>query len=66
MRFKPDENSTNEEMMFGGSDNPNPLLEITEQELAMAASGVVDVYIETIQDLSALKNIIKVPNHLVN
>lgn len=49
-----------EELLFGGADNPSPLLEIVEQELAWRAEGKVDVYIETAKDINALRNVIKV------
>ena len=49
-----------DELLFGGADNPSPLLEIVEQELAWRAEGNVDVYIENAKDISALRNVIKV------
>lgn len=49
-----------EELLFGGADNPSPLLEIVEQELAWRAEGKVDVYIETAKDINALRNTIKI------
>ncbi|XP_060568332.1 uncharacterized protein LOC132726934 [Ruditapes philippinarum] len=49
-----------DELLFGGADNPSPLLEIVEQELAWRAEGNVDVYIENAKDISALRNVIKI------
>ena len=49
-----------EELIFGGADNPSPLLEIVEQELAWRAEGKVDVFIDGLRDISALRNVLKV------
>lgn len=49
-----------EELLFSGADNPSPLLEIVEQELAWRAEGKVDVFIDSLRDISALRNILKV------
>ena len=49
-----------EELIFGGADNPSPLLEIVEQELAWRAEGKVDVFIDGPRDVSALRNVLKV------
>ena len=48
------------DMLFGGADNPTPLLEIVEQELAWQANGTVHVYIDGNKDVSALRNSLKV------
>lgn len=48
------------EQLFGGADNPSPLLEIVEQELAWRAEGNVDVYIENAKDVNALRNVLKI------
>ena len=48
------------ELLFGGSDNPSPLLEIVEQELAWRAEGKVDVFIDGTRDISALRDVLKV------
>ena len=55
-----------EELVFGGADNPSPLLEIVEQELAWRAVGNVDVFIDGLRDISALRNVLKVTNNLPN
>ena len=49
-----------EDLIFGGGDNPSPLLEIVEQELAWRAIGNVDVFIDGLRDISALRNVLKV------
>lgn len=49
-----------DELMFGGADNPSPLLEIVEQELAWRAEGNADIYIENAKDINALRNVIKI------
>ena len=49
-----------DELIFGGADNPTPLLEIVEQELAWRAEGKVDVFIDGLRDISALRNVLKV------
>jgi len=59
-KYKPDVNSSIEETVFDGHDNPSPLLEIVEQQIAKQAKGNVTVYIENIRDISALRNVLKV------
>ena len=49
-----------DELLFGGSDNPSPLLEIVEQELAWRAEGKVNVFVEDAKDINAMRNVIKV------
>ena len=58
-KFTPEDSVTVEELLFG-EDNPSPLLQIVEQELAMNAVGDVSVFIESEDDLSILRNVIKV------
>jgi hypothetical protein len=52
-----------EETVFDGHDNPSPLLEIVEQQIAKQAKGNVTVYIENIRDISALRNVLKVSHY---
>ncbi|CAG2238126.1 unnamed protein product [Mytilus edulis] len=59
-KYKPEPNNSIEEALFDGHDNPSPLLEIVEQFVAKQAAGNVSVYIESIRDISALRNILKV------
>lgn len=54
-----------EELLFGGADNPSPLLEIVEQELAWRAEGQVEVYIQDAKDINSLRNTIKVGENSV-
>ncbi|XP_052773072.1 uncharacterized protein LOC128211950 [Mya arenaria] len=49
-----------EELLFGGADNPSPLLEIVEQELAWRAVGEVDVFLESAKDVNSLRNTIQI------
>ncbi|KAH3802556.1 uncharacterized protein LOC127837090 [Dreissena polymorpha] len=49
-----------DELIFGGADNPSPLLEIVEQELAWRAVGNVDVYLESAKDVNSLRNTIQI------
>ncbi|KAL4222201.1 hypothetical protein ACF0H5_018238 [Mactra antiquata] len=49
-----------DDLLFGGGDNPSPLLEIVEQELAWRAEGHVDVYVENAKDVNALRNVLKI------
>ena len=62
-KYKPDANSSIEETVFDGHDNPSPLLEIVEQQIAKQAKGNVTVYIENIRDISALRNVLKVSHY---
>lgn len=55
------ENSV-EEKLFNNEDNPSPLLELVGQELAMQTSGIVKVYIDTLGDISRIRNVLKVSN----
>ena len=48
------------ELLFGSGDNPSPLFEIVEQELAWRAEGEVQVFIDGNRDISALRNVLKV------
>ena len=52
-----------EEFLFGISNNPTPLLEIVEQEFAWRAEGEVNVFIDGENDISALRNSLKVMHH---
>ncbi|XP_069118483.1 uncharacterized protein [Argopecten irradians] len=49
-----------EEPLYGPADNPLPVLDLLEQEMAMAASGIVKIYLGTKDDISALYPIIKI------
>lgn len=46
--------------MFGATENPSPLLQIVEQEIAMNVSGNVSIVIDHYKDISALRSILKV------
>ncbi|XP_029651547.1 LOW QUALITY PROTEIN: uncharacterized protein LOC115224777 [Octopus sinensis] len=59
-KYNVEESETVEELLFGGDDNPSPLLEILEQELAMRASGKVIVFLETDKDVDVLRNVLKI------
>ncbi|KAL3857350.1 hypothetical protein ACJMK2_012026 [Sinanodonta woodiana] len=59
-RYKPNAQVSAEQRLFSNENNPSPLLEIVHQELAMHASGVVKVYIDTQRDLSILRAVLKV------
>ena len=48
-----------------GVDNPSPLFDILEQELAYRAEGHVDVFIDGTKDIAALSNVLKVRKRLV-
>lgn len=65
-KYKPDSSQTNEELVYDPMDNPSPLLNILEQEMAMRVSGNVSVYIENNGDISRLNQILKVCRILVN
>lgn len=64
-KYKPDSFQTNEELVYDPMDNPSPLLNILEQEMAMRVSGNVSVYIENNGDISRLNQILKVCRILV-
>lgn len=64
-KYKPDSSLTNEELVYDPMDNPSPLLNILEQEMAMRVSGNVSVYIENNGDISRLNQILKVCRILV-
>lgn len=59
-KYKPDSSQTNEELVYDPMDNPSPLLNILEQEMAMRVSGNVSVYIENNGDISRLNQILKI------
>ncbi|XP_021358220.1 uncharacterized protein LOC110453568 [Mizuhopecten yessoensis] len=59
-KYRPFEDKTIEEMLFGPGDNPSPLLDMLEQEMAYRVRGHVRVYIETKDDLSALDQVLKI------
>ncbi|XP_061198096.1 uncharacterized protein LOC133206181 [Saccostrea echinata] len=58
--YKPNPNTSIEEEVFGATDNPSPLLQIVEQEIAMNVSGNVSVVIDRYKDISALRSVLKV------
>lgn len=64
-KYKPDSSQTNEELVYDPMDNPSPLLNILEQEMAIRVSGNVSVYIENNGDISRLNQILKVCRILV-
>lgn len=64
-KYKPGSSQTNEELVYDPMDNPSPLLNILEQEMAMRVSGNVSVYIENNGDISRLNQILKVCRILV-
>ncbi|XP_056020825.1 uncharacterized protein LOC125651534 isoform X3 [Ostrea edulis] len=59
-KYKPDPGKTNEELVYDPMDNPSPLLDLLEQEMAMRVSGNVSIYIERNGDISKLNHIIKI------
>ncbi|XP_061168900.1 uncharacterized protein LOC133178168 [Saccostrea echinata] len=59
-KYKPKPSETNEELLYDPADNPSPLLDILEQEMAMRVSGNVSVYIESNGDVSKLNHILKI------
>ncbi|XP_062572080.1 uncharacterized protein LOC134234049 [Saccostrea cucullata] len=59
-KYKPKSSETNEELLYDPADNPCPLLDILEQEMAMRVSGNVSVYIESNGDVSKLNHIFKI------
>lgn len=58
--YKPNPNTSIEEEVFGATDNPSPLLQIVEQEIAMNVSGNVSIVIDRYKDISALRSVLKV------
>ncbi|XP_033731554.1 uncharacterized protein LOC117321197 [Pecten maximus] len=58
--YQPNSDNDVEEALYGPSDNPLPVLDLLEQEMAMSASGVVKIYLESKDDLNALYPIIKI------
>lgn len=52
-------NSSIEERLYGHSDNPLPIIQQLEEELAYKAQGEVNVFIESENDLSSMRPIIK-------
>ncbi|XP_062573122.1 uncharacterized protein LOC134235056 isoform X2 [Saccostrea cucullata] len=58
--FRPDPSRSVEERLFTPEDNPSPLLEIISQEMAIRASGVVRVFLDSSKDLSNLRHVLKV------
>ncbi|XP_014775101.2 uncharacterized protein LOC106872581 [Octopus bimaculoides] len=59
-KYNVKESETVKELLFGGDDNPSPLMELLEQELAMRASGKVIVFLETDKDVDVLRNVLKI------
>ncbi|XP_061188851.1 uncharacterized protein LOC133197027 [Saccostrea echinata] len=59
-KYKPDSSKTNEELLYDPVDNPSPLPDILEQEMAMRVSGNVSVYIESSGDISKLNHLLKI------
>ncbi|OWF46932.1 uncharacterized protein LOC110454960 [Mizuhopecten yessoensis] len=59
-KYRPFDDKNIEEMLFGPCDNPSPVLDLLEQEMAYRVRGHVRVYIETNDDLSALDQILKI------
>ncbi|OWF42248.1 Protein hedgehog [Mizuhopecten yessoensis] len=58
--YQPNLDNDVEEALYGPADNPLPVLDLLEQEMAMSASGVVKIYLESKDDLSALLPILKI------
>ena len=46
--------------LYEGTNNPSPIIDLVEQEMAFRAQGVVHVYIEYEKDFSALKKVVKI------
>ncbi|XP_041378411.1 uncharacterized protein LOC121390613 [Gigantopelta aegis] len=59
-RFRPNATSSLEFMLFSSEQNPTPVLELVEQEMAYKASGKVNVFIEEDNDVSSLRQVLKV------
>ena len=59
-RYHPEKGRSVEERLFSGEDNPTPLLQLAAQEMAIRASGVVRVYVDSERDISMMRNILKV------
>ncbi|XP_033749025.1 uncharacterized protein LOC117333712 [Pecten maximus] len=59
-KYRPFDDKNIEEMLFGPGDNPSPVLDMLEQEMAYRVKGHIRVYIETIDDLSALEQVLKI------
>ncbi|XP_062588036.1 uncharacterized protein LOC134249705 [Saccostrea cucullata] len=59
-KYKPDSAKTNEELVYDPVDNPSPLPDILEQEMAMRVAGNVSVYIESSGDVSKLNHLLKI------
>ncbi|KAK3093306.1 hypothetical protein FSP39_013914 [Pinctada imbricata] len=59
-KYKPDPSKSSEELIFDPGNNPTPLLDLLEQEMAMKASGNVSVYIEKDTDMSSFYHLIKI------
>ena len=58
--YRPDSDRAMEVRLYEGTNNPSPIIDLVEQEMAFRAQGVVHVYIEYEKDLSALKKVVKV------
>ena len=58
--YRPDSERAMEVRLFEGTNNPNPIIDMVEQEMAFRAQGKVHVYLEYERDLSALKKVVKV------
>ena len=59
-RYRPNVTSSQEFMLFSSEQNPVPILELVEQEMAYRASGKVKVFIEDDKDVSSLRHVLKV------
>ncbi|XP_041349226.1 uncharacterized protein LOC121368556 [Gigantopelta aegis] len=58
--YRPNITSSQEFMLFSSEQNPVPILELVEQEMAYRASGKVKVFIEEDKDVSSLRHVLKV------
>ncbi|XP_069134798.1 uncharacterized protein [Argopecten irradians] len=59
-KYRPFADKNIEEMIYGPVDNPSPVLDMLEQEMAYRVKGHIRVYIETKDDLSALEQVLKI------
>ncbi|XP_060081519.1 uncharacterized protein LOC132560844 [Ylistrum balloti] len=58
--YQPNPDMDVEEVLYGPSDNPLPVLDLLDQERAISASGVVKIYLTSKDDLIALYPILKI------
>ena len=59
-QYNPEVGSSETALLFDPSDNPMPIFNLLELELAMRSEGNVSVFVEDMDDIAALDDVIKV------